>query len=187
LRHDDRPIEIGPRPDVDAQTAEPFGAPPALTAAAQLCTDIGRATDPAELTVLLGRAAELLDASGVVLWMASATGAELRPVIAYGYSPHAVSRIPAVPRSADNAAAAAYRTGTLQLVSSRPGSPAKGAIVAPLLSVDGCIGVLSAEVRNGAEASPTAQALAAIVAAQLGGVVGATPAHDERASGSAAG
>ena len=50
-------------------------------------------------------------------------------------------------RSADNAAAAAYRTGQLQIVLARPGE-SNGAVVAPLLSADGCIGALSAEIRG---------------------------------------
>ena len=78
-------------------------------------------------------------------------------------------------------------TATLQIVAARPGS-SKGALVAPVLSVDGCIGVLSAEMRNGAEASETVQAVAVIIAAQLAGVVAATsaPGSEERPAGSAA-
>jgi hypothetical protein len=88
-----------------------------------------------------------------------------------------LARIPPVPRSADNAAAAAYRTGTLQIVLARPGGSA-GAVVAPIISVDGCIGALSAEMRDGAEASEELQSLAAIFAAQLANVVAAAPAAD---------
>jgi hypothetical protein len=187
LRRDDRSESTPPPPVVPAPPVEPPANAAALTAAARLCTDIGRVNDLEELKALVGRAAELLDASGLVLWLASPSGDQLRPALAHGYPPETVSRIPAVPSGADNAAAAAYRTGTLQVVRSRPGSPAKGAIVAPVLSADGCIGVLSAEIRGGGEASETVQALAAIVAAQLGGVVAATPAqHDARASGGAA-
>ena len=56
-----------------------------------------------------------------------------------------------------------------------------------MLSADGCIGVLSAEMRDGAEASETVQAVAAIIAAQLAGVVASTSApSEERPAGSAA-
>ncbi len=89
---------------------------PTIKAAAQLCTELGRVGDTAELKTLLGRAADLLDASGLVLWMATASGAELRPALAHGYDPQTVARIPPVPRSAANAAAAAFRTATLQIV-----------------------------------------------------------------------
>ena len=149
-----------------------------IKAAAQLCTELGRVGDTEELKTLLGRAADLLDASGLMLWMATASGDELCPALAHGYDPQTLARIPPVPRSASNAAGAAFRTATLQIVLSRPGS-SKGAIVAPVLSADGCIGVLSAEMRNGAEASETVQAVAAIIAAQLAGVVASTPAPSE--------
>jgi hypothetical protein len=158
----------------------------ALRAAAQLCTDLGRVNDPEELNNLLGRAADVLDASGLVLWLATGAGNELRPAVAHGYSQEALTRMPPLSRSANNAAAAAYRTGALQIVLSRPGA-SKGAIVAPVLSVNGCIGVLSAEVRDGGETSYTVQALAAIFAAQLAGMLSSPPATGEqRATGSGA-
>ncbi len=56
-----------------------------------------------------------------------------------------------------------------------PSQPfSSGAIVAPILGPDGCIGALSAEFR-GAEISEPVQAFAAIVAAQLAGVLAASP------------
>jgi hypothetical protein len=61
----------------------------------------------------------------------------------------------------------------MQIVLRKPGGPA-GAIVAPILSADGCIGAFSAETRGGAEGSDTVQALAAIVAAHLASVFAAT-------------
>ena len=122
----------------------------------------------------MARAADVMDASGLVVWLGDAAGGDLRPVIAHGYSNQVLARMPAVPRSANNAAAAAYRAGQLQIVLARPGS-ASGAIAAPLLSSAGCIGTLSAEIRDGGEASDSVQALAAIFAAQLAGVLATTP------------
>ena len=149
-----------------------------LKAATDVVTEFGRVRDLDELTRVLGRAAEVMDASGLMVWMGSATGSDLRPVLAHGYSAKMIERIPPVPRSADNAAAAAYRSGTLQIVLSRPGG-SSGAVVAPILAVDGCIGALSAEIRSGGETSDSVQALAAIFAAQLAGVLGtAAPAEE---------
>src|ERR1051325_12248561 len=54
------------------------------------------------------------------------------------------------------AAAAAYRTGEMQIVSSRPGF--RGAVVAPILRADGCVGALSAEIQDGGEISEGVQA-----------------------------
>jgi len=61
-----------------------------------------------------------------------------------------------------------------------------GVAVAPILGAQGCIGALSAEIRGGGEASESVQALAAIVAAQLAGVLAAPPAEssDARAAAS---
>jgi hypothetical protein len=152
----------------------PPAAPGFLKAAADLATDFGRVQDLGDLKQLIARAAALTDASGVVVWLGNSQGGDLRPVLTHGYSPAVVTRLAPVSRSANNAAAAAYRSGTLQVVPSQPFS--SGAIVAPILGPEGCIGALSAEFR-GAEASEPVQAFAAIVAAHLAGVLGASPAE----------
>ena len=149
-----------------------------LKAATGVATEFGRVRDLDELTRVLGRAAEVMDASGLMVWVGSSSGADLRPVLAHGYAAAMIARIPPVPRDADNAAAAAYRSGTMQIVLSRPGG-ASGAVVAPILSADGCIGALSAEIRSGGETSESVQALAAIFAAHLAGVLATAPAAAE--------
>ena len=159
----------------------PRDAVPALKHAAQLCTDLGRVSDVDDLNRLLARATEVMDASGLVIWLGSVGGADLRPVLAHGYGSEALAQMPAVPRSADNAAAAAYRTGRFQIVMARPGS-SSGAVVAPLLSPGGCIGALAAEMRGGSETSDSAQALAAIFAAQLTGVLAPSVPEEQDAS-----
>jgi hypothetical protein len=168
------PLSIAPTGTIAAAPAAP---PHATTfkAAASLATDFGRVRDLDELTRTLGRAADAMDASGVMVWMGSTRGGDLRPVMAHGYAADVLARIPPVPRSADNAAAAAYRSGTLQIVLSRPGK-SSGAIVAPILSPEGCVGALSAEIRHGAETSEAVQAVAEIAAAHLAGVLATTPA-----------
>jgi hypothetical protein len=145
----------------------------ALKAAADLCTDFGRIHDLAELKTLLGRAARVMDANGLVVWLGNPAGADLQPVIAHGYSDQVLSLMRPIARTADNAAAAAYRSGALQIVTSRPNGPL-GAVVAPLLSADGCVGALTAEVKDGGERSEQVQALASIFAAQLAGILGAS-------------
>ena len=145
--------------------------------AADLATDFGRVRDLEELTRLLGRAADVLDASGLMVWIGTTSGGDLRPALAHGYSRQMIARIPPVARSADNAAAAAYRSGTLQIVLARPGV-SSGAVVAPILSADGCIGALSAEVRSGGETSELVQAFAAIFASHLAGVLATTPSAE---------
>ena len=157
---------------------------PILKAAAQLCTELARVNSLEDLSGLIGQAAHMMDASGLIVWLGNTTGADLRPVMAHGYTPQALARMPTVARSADNAAAAAYRSGTLQIVLARPGSSA-GAIVAPLLGPDGCIGALSAEIVGGGEGSDSVQALATIFAAQITSVLGVpTDAIEQRAAAS---
>ena len=51
-----------------------------------------------------------MDASGVIVWLGSAAGGDLRPVAAHGYSEKVLQLLPAVPATADNAAAAAEST-----------------------------------------------------------------------------
>jgi len=89
---------------------------------------------------------------------------------------------------AENAAANAWRTGQLAVVPAAT-TGGQGAIVTPLFGLHSCIGVLSAEVRQG-ENSPSVQAVATMIAAQLSTVVPAWPAGSltpaDRASSSAA-
>jgi hypothetical protein len=165
-------------PNLDAEgdaptTNLPRAERPALQAAAELCTEFGRVKDLDDLTKLLGQAAATMEASGLIVWLGNTGGADLRPVLAYGYPAQTLARMPLVARSADNAAAAAYRTGSLQIVLARPGT-SSGAIVAPLLSPEGCIGALTAEIKGGGETSDSAQSLSTIFAAQLASVLGAS-------------
>jgi hypothetical protein len=176
-------LSIAPAAASAPVAAAALSAPPTwheqgsvFKAATDVATDLGRVRDLDELTRVLGRAAEVMDASGLMVWIGSPSGGDLRPVLSHGYSAQMVARIPPVARTADNAAAAAYRSGTLQIVMARPGS-SSGAVVAPILAADGCIGALSAEIRSGGEASESVQALAAIFASHLAGVLASTPAE----------
>jgi len=144
----------------------------ALDALATLCTGFGRVRQAGDLKGLLEEAAALIHARGVIVWLGSAAGADLRPVFAHGYSEATLAHIPVLPRSADNAAAHAYREGAVQIVRSRPGG-SQGAIVAPLLTADGCIGALTAEILDGEETREETRALAVILASQLAGVLAA--------------
>jgi hypothetical protein len=173
-----RAVEATPPPvrqPVD-QPSPSRAVAPVLKTAALLCTDFACMRDVRDLQQLLARAGDVMDATGLIVWLGTPDRAELQPVLSHGYSDATRARLPNVPRAANNAAAAAYRSGDVQIVLSRPGGP-KGAIVAPILGPQGCIGALSAEIRGGGEASESVQALAAIVAAQLAGVL-TPPAAD---------
>ncbi|BCS36001.1 hypothetical protein TBR22_A52380 [Luteitalea sp. TBR-22] len=137
----------------------------ALDATARVCTDLARVKDADELRDALGRAARLLDAAGVIVWVTDATGKSLKPLLTYGYPDEALRRIPTLPRDSDNATAAAWRAAVTQVVDATETAP--GAIAVPLLVPQGCVGVLAAEIRHGREAAAATRALAQIVAAQL--------------------
>ena len=57
-----------------------------------------------------------------------------------------------------------------------------GALAVPLLTANSCVGVLSAELREGWESSEAVQATAAIMAAQLATLLSADPPADTATS-----
>ena len=83
--------------------------------------------------------------------------------------------MPSLARDADNATAAAYRDARLEVV--RTNGMTNGALVAPLITADGCVGVMAAEVKYGAECKASLQSLARILAAQLAALVSSKPAE----------
>lgn len=142
---------------------------------ASLCTDLARVVDTQQLPGLLERASSLLDAQGIILWIADPDARELNPIMAQGYPAHLLNRLGALPRDAENATAAAFRTSLLQTV--KGDAQSNGAIAAPLVTSSGCVGVMAAEVRNEAEQRDVKLAAAAIMAAQLATLVGPPPAQ----------
>lgn len=150
----------------------PPPAGPDLQAAADVCTAIGQLTSSEDLPRLLQQAATVLDASGMVIWMAA--GEELFAAAAFGYPPQVIQRLGPINRSAVNATAAAWRSGKLQAVSG--GHDTRGALAAPMLGPDRCVGVLAAEVGVGQDGDATRRAIATMFAAQLAAALAAWPA-----------
>ena len=151
---------------------------PDLRTAADLCTDLSAMAATEELPALLARAADLMNASGLIVWVLDATDA-LRPAIGHGYPPKALARIGAIPSDSSNATAAAYRDVRMQVVIGSGGT--SGALATPLRSANRCVGVLSAELRDGWESSDAVQASAAIVAAQLATMLQTDPPTESEA------
>ena len=147
---------------------------PDLRLAADLCTDLGRSANAADLPPLLARAAELLNASCVIVWVRDGTGNALRPAVSHGYPAAALARLGTIPCDGDNVTAAAYREARMQVIPGNAETP--GAIVAPLASAEDRPGVMTLEVNDGWEASDFVQATATIFAAQLATFVAADPA-----------
>lgn len=181
--------------DADARTwdrPQPVEQMPAvahpvdLDGVAAVCTELARVADTRSLPSILERAATALDASGILLWIADPDGRELTPIVGHGYSTRLMTRLGAIPRDAQNATAAAFRTGLVQTVNADAVSD--GAIAAPLVTPHGAVGVMAAEVRNEGEKQPARLAAATIVAAQLATLVGppvsrALPKADAGAAG----
>jgi hypothetical protein len=166
---DDAPETAAAQSSVPAATVAPF----ALASAASLCTDLARVTDSRDISALLERASDVLDASGLIVWVAGPSGTELFPVASHGYDARVFARIGAVQRDSANLTAAAYREGALRTSGALESSAA--AMAAPLLGPAGAVGVLSAELKDKKDITPGASALVTILAAQLATLVGSMP------------
>lgn len=167
LRGDDPPTADEP---AETTAAAPQ---PDLRAAAELCTDLGMVGDTNELPPLLARAAEIMNASGLIVWVRDSNRGILRPAIGHGYSEQALARLGSIPEDGKNATAAACRNVQMQIVERN--ETGIGALATPLRSVDRCLGVLSAELRDGWESSDAVQASAAIIAAQIATLLPSDP------------
>jgi CHASE3 domain sensor protein len=167
--------------------AKPVPPPPAapsidLEKMAALCSDLAKVTDTRALPALLERTAEILNAGGIVVWIADPDGRELSPILVHGYPPKLATRLGTIARDASNVTASAYRTALLQTL--KGDAVSDGAIAAPLVSASGCVGVLAAEMKNGGEQRDAMLSAAAIIASQLATLVGppsARPARSEAA------
>jgi hypothetical protein len=134
-----------------------------LLAVAHLCTEFARAGNANELKAVLQEVASILDATGVIVWVWDSQASGLRPALVHGYSQKVIAQLPTVERDADNATAAGFRTGQVLAI---PGNDhVSGALVIPLLTPDGCAGVLAIELRHGGKQTPWTRAVATIFGA----------------------
>jgi hypothetical protein len=93
----------------------------------------------------------------------------LYPLFTHGYPQAVLVRLGTLSTDANNATAAAWRAGDLTVVDSTREAP--GAVVAPIVTAQGCVGVLAAELASGGENRDDVRAMAVIFAAQLATVV----------------
>jgi hypothetical protein len=149
-------------------------ADPDLVAIARLCTALGRLDEANEAGPFLKEASEILDAVGLIVWVWDPRTSELKPTLSHGYSDTVVAQLPRVKRDTDNATAAAFRSAETCVVNST--DRVSGAVVAPLMTPLGCVGVLAIELQRGHEQRPLVHALVTIFAAQLARLVGVRPA-----------
>lgn len=153
--------------------ARPSASPPAvsstssvaLSAIAEICSDLAALSDIGALTGALARAADALDATGLIVWIASNDGSHLSAVAAHGYDPQLLKRIGTIAREANNMTAAAFREAAVKIGAPQPSRP--GALAAALCGPSGPVGVLAGELRPGVPADASRAAVMSILAAQL--------------------
>ena len=176
-----------PSPPEPAATPAPTQTPAiSLREAAAVCTELGRVSQSIEISTLLERAAKVLNASGVVVWMASPDRHEMYPAASAGYDERLLARIGSIKRDANNVTAGALRDASPR-TSSKAGSSA-AALAVPLMTPLGPVGVFSAEIRDLAAIDETRLAIATIFAAQLATLLGSmsAPSIPESADGESA-
>lgn len=166
----DRPTAAAsPRVDAPTTSADPFAAPSVdLSGVAELCVDLGRIVDGRDLPALMSRAAGVLEAKGLVLWVSEAGGTTLRPSLAHGYPERVLQRMGTLPVDGDNVTSLAFRTCQTQTL--RSSVEGYGAIAVPLMTGSGCVGVLAAEMQ-GAKPGDARFDIARMIAAQLSTLV----------------
>ena len=140
-------------------------APPALSAVAEICTDLSSLSDQEALASALARACGLLGATGAIVWIAAHDGQSLSPGLAHGYNPRVVGRIGAIPADGANLTASTFRDGQARVTPAAGSTPA--ALAVPMIGPAGPVGVLSAELHVEHPADGDLVALGTIFAAQL--------------------
>jgi hypothetical protein len=171
------PVQILDIWDAAAESAEPKRPEPEVVAApveaprvnlsdaAQVCVDLARILDGHDVPPLLERAAQVLDAKGLVLWVSDPAGAILHASLAHGYSDRVLRRMGPLQVDAENVTSLAFRSMQPQTLSSRSTGTIE-AFAVPLITPTGCIGVLAAELSPPIDADDRL-AVARMFAAQL--------------------
>lgn len=133
--------------------------------ASEICADLSALADPGALQGVLERVSGLLNATGLIVWVASNDAGSLSPVATHGFDPKLVSRIGKIPRDSVNLTAAAFRDNAPRMSAATDKTPA--ALAVPMCGPTGPAGVLSIELKAGQAVEEAKVALAAIIAAQL--------------------
>lgn len=154
-----------PAPVAPLAPSEPSVSVSTLRSISEICADLSTLSDTGALSGALDRAAALLDASGVIVWVASNDGGSLSPVASQGFDQKLVSRIGRIARDAANLTALAYRENGARVSAATATAPA--ALAVSLCGPSGPLGVLSVELKPGFPADEGRVMMASIFAAQL--------------------
>ena len=137
----------------------------ALREVSEICNDLSALSDPGALEGALARVSTILNATGLIVWIASTDNSTLSPVATHGFDPKLVARIGKIARDSSNLTAMAFRENASKTSPASPATP--GALAVPMRSPTGAAGVLSVELKPGQSADDMKVALAGIVASQL--------------------
>jgi len=166
LKKPAEPAEAKPAGPVEPVEPVKPGIPvTAIASVGEICSDLSTLSDVGALSGALERAADILGASGVIVWVASNDGGTLAPVATHGFDARLVARIGKVARESSNLTAAAFRENGARVSPATATMPA--AVAVAMCGPSGPVGVLSAELRAGRHADDACVALATIFAAQL--------------------
>jgi hypothetical protein len=160
-----KPAEVVERVERVVELVEPGVTLKNLLEVSEICSDMSSLADTGALSGALERAAATLDASGVIIWIASNDGNSLSPVASHGFDEKLVTRIGRIPRESANLTAAAFRENVPRVSAATATAPA--ALAVSLCGPSGPVGVLSAELKPEIPADEARVALATIFAAQL--------------------
>ena len=184
--HTAAPIQSAPHdslsPDGHSDRVVPGDVPnqprsaPNLQDTAELCTELGKLADANALPGLLARSATLINARGLIIWARDPDDQVLRPAGEHGYGQEFLKRIDSIPETGNNPTATAFRDTNLQVVAGDDST--NGALALPLMANDRCVGVLSAELRDGWESHSDVHAITTILAAQLATLLPGSPPVD---------
>lgn len=170
----EKPIPVTPETLVPAAappeprnpgTAEPSVSLSSMRTLSEICADLSSLSDPGALQGALERISVMLDATGLIVWVASNDGGSLTPVATHGFDPNLVARIGKIARDSANLTAAAFRENTPK--TSTPTATAPAALAVAMCGPTGPAGVLSVELKAGQTVDEAKLALASVVAAQL--------------------
>jgi len=137
----------------------------AIKTTSEICADLSALADTGALQGVLERVSTLLNATGLIVWVASNDAGTLAPVASYGFDPKLVARIGKIPKDSANLTAMAFRENSPRMSAATGTTPA--AVAVPMVGPTGPAGVLSIELKAGQAVEEAKVALAAIVAAQL--------------------
>jgi hypothetical protein len=169
------PVAAPPQRPAPARAPVPAAPPPvtapvvstiSLSDTAELCVDLARVIDARDMPALLQRAARTLDATGLIVWVVDRDGATLTPALAHGYPDRVLAKLGVLDVNADNVTSLSFRSMRPQAMPGAGSRGASSAIAVPLVTTEGCNGVLAAEV-PGAKPADECVAVARILAAQL--------------------